>query len=421
MVPCVIPLDPSGRALRNSIQQNDARADLEVRELAELLDGVDLLSRTGSALTHQSVAPTARWLARNEPEVWAEAETLVGSYDYINACLTDAVGVERNWALESGLFDLDLEEWAADLCELAGLDPALMPAIQRPTDVIGTVSAAASRRTGLQQGTPVVGGSADHVAATLAAGVVEPGQVLVKLGGAGDILLASRDAVVDPRLYLDYHLVPDRWLPNGCMAASGTFIEWFARELGAGSALADLDAEAAASPAGSRGVVALPYMLGEKTPIHDPAARGVFYGLHLGQGRGDIFRSVLESVAFGFRDHFEVFADLGCEVSTVRVGDGGAASSLFTGLIADIVGLPLEPVRSRSGSALGVAFVAAMGTGLVEDWAAIGRFVSVGPIREPDLSLAAVYDEGFATYRELYAALAPLMHGRRGPAAEEKA
>lgn len=410
MVPCVIPLDEHRRPLRLSIQQNDARAGAEVEELAASLDPEELLARTGSALTQQSVMPTAVWLARHEPQAWEKTDTLVGSYDFITMLLTDALGVELNWALESGLFDFRAGEWAADLCALAGLDPAAMPPVHEPTDVVGEVTVAASRSTGLAVGTPVVAGSADHVAAALAAGIVEAGQVLVKLGGAGDILLVSDDAIVDRRLYLDAHLIPGHWLPNGCMAASGSFVAWFARELAGGASLADLDREASNSPAGANGITALPYLLGEKTPIHDPAARGVFYGLHLGHLRGDLFRAVLESIAYGFRDHFEVFAELGCAVSTVRLGDGGAASAVFAGIVADVIGRPVEPLRSRSGSAVGVAFVAALAVGLVEDWSAIDRFVTLGPTIEPDSGTAAVYDEGFERYRALYAVLAPLMH-----------
>lgn len=409
MVPCVIPLDRARRHLRRSIQQSDARAHAEVRELAGTLNDADLLPRTGSSLTHQSVAPTALWLARNEPQVWAQTAAIVGSYDYITSRLTDVVIVERNWALESGLFDIRTEDWAPDICEAGGIDPALMPPVALATDVVGEVTAEAARSTGLTAGTPVIAGSADHVAAALAAGVVGSGQVLVKLGGAGDVLLASAEVVVDRRLYLDYHLVPRTWLPNGCMAASGSFIEWFARELAGGIPLAQLDREAQDVPAGARGIVALPYLLGEKTPIHDPQARGVFYGLHLGHRRADMFRAVLEAVAYGFRHHFEVFDDLGYEVATVRVGDGGASSPLFTSVISNVLGRSLEPVLSRSGSALGVAFTAGIGAGLIADWDAISRFVSLGPRIEPDPATNDVYAEGYGLYRALYTALRPLL------------
>ena len=276
-------------------------------------------------------------------------------------------------------------------------------------------------RPAFPEGTPVVAGSADHVAAALAAGVLEPGQALVKLGGAGDVLLATELPVTDRRLYLDYHLLPGRWLPNGCMAASGSFLKWFARELAGGTALGALDREAEAVPAGARGVMALPYMLGEKTPIHDPLARGVFAGLHLGHTRADLYRAAIESIAYGFRQHFDVFEELGCEVASVRVADGGASSQLFTSVISDVLGRPLEPLLSRSSAALGVAFTAAIGTGLLAEWSAVREFARIGPEIEPDPDTRAVYEEGYSLYRELYDSLAPLLHRSAGLADAEVA
>jgi xylulokinase len=151
-------------------------------------------------------------------------------------------------------------------------------------------------------------------------------------------------------------------------------------------------------------------MLGEKTPIHDPLARGVFVGLHLGHTRADLFRAAVESIAYGYRHHFDVFDELGCEVATVRVGDGGASSLLFTSVISSVLGRPLEPLLSRSSSAVGVAFTAAIGAGLVDDWSAVERFAAVGPTVEPDLQAHETYDRGYALYRELYESLAPLLH-----------
>lgn len=410
MVPAVIPLDADGRPLRAAILQNDARAGAEIAEIGQTLDQRELLERTGSPLTQQSVAPTARWLARHEPDVWERTATILGSYDYLAWSLTGTVGVERNWALESGLFDLGTGEWAPDLCAAAGLQATEMPPVRAATEIVGTVKAVCAEETTLPEGTPVVAGSADHVAAALAAGVVDPGQTLVKLGGAGDVLLAAEKPVMDRRLYLDYHLVPGRWLPNGCMAASGSFLKWFARELAGGTALEVLDREAEAVPAGADGLLALPYMLGEKTPVHDPLARGVFAGLHLGHTRPHLYRAAIESIAYGFRHHFEVFAELGYEVSVVRVGDGGARSRLFTSVISDVLGRPLQPLLSRSSSALGVAFTAAVGAGLIEEWSAVESFVSIGPEIQPDPSTRRVYDEGYALYRDLYESLAPVMH-----------
>ena len=194
-----------------------------------------MLERTGSAITQQSVGPTLLWLQRHEPEAWSRTRTIAGSYDTIARMLTGVPAVESNWALESGLYDLGTGTWAPDIVDAAGLDPALLPPIRRPDEVVGTVTAAAAAVTGLRAGTPVVAGSADHVASAFAAGLVREGDLLVKLGGAGDILLTTAEPIVDWRLFLDFHLAPGLYLPNGCMAASGSFIRWFQAEIAGGA------------------------------------------------------------------------------------------------------------------------------------------------------------------------------------------
>lgn len=410
MVPCVICLDEHGAPLRRSIQQNDARAVDEVDELAAELADRDLLARTGSPITQQSVAPTARWLAGNEPEIWAATRTILGSYDFIAHRLTGERAVESNWALESGLFDLRAGGWAHDVCEAAGIDEDRLPPVRSSSEVVGTVTAEAARATGLPEGIPVVAGSADHVASAFAAGLIEDGDLLVKLGGAGDILLSTDDVLVDERLYLDFHLVPGRYLPNGCMAASGSLIRWFHEQFGRETDLKALDQEAQAAGPGAGGLVLLPYVLGEKTPVNDARARGVLYGMHLGHTRGHVFRAVLEGISFGFRHHLDVFRERGHEPRRVRVTNGGARSELWKQVTADVLGLPLEVPRESAGSALGAAFLAAKGTGMYDAWSDIERFVDIGRVVEPDPAARAAADESYAVYRELYPTLRPLMH-----------
>jgi xylulokinase len=317
--------------------------------------------------------------------------------------LTSERSAEANWALESGLYDLETGEWAPDICAAAEIDPGILPPIRRPDEIVGHVTASAAAETGLAAGTPVVAGSADHVASAFAAGLSREGDLLVKLGGAGDILLTTAQRMIDARLFLDFHLVPGLYLPNGCMAASGSFIRWFQSRFAGGESLARLDEEAEAAGPGAGGVVALPYMLGEKTPINDPDARGAFVGMTLATDRGDLFRAVLEGIAFGFRHHLDVFAELGQVPRRVRVTNGGARSRVWKQVTADVLGYPLETLMSHPGSALGAAFAAGMGVGLFESWAGIDRFVEVGDTLEPREHDR--YERPYRIYRALYPAL----------------
>jgi xylulokinase len=187
------------------------------------------------------------------------------------------------------------------------------------------------------------------------------------------------------------------------MATSGSLIKWFQRTLGGDASLQQLDEEAAAVEPGSGGVLCLPYFLGEKTPINDSEATGAFVGLQLTQSRGHLFRAVLEGIAYGFRHHLDVFAERGYAPRRARVTDGGSKSSVWTQITADIIGIPLEKVTMRSGSAFAAAFCAGMGVGAFKEWRDIERFVSVDEVIEPRPDEA--YQAGYRRYRALYPAL----------------
>jgi xylulokinase len=408
MVPAVLPLDPEGRPLRRAILQNDARATLELDELRRLLGDIDLVNLTGSALTQQSVAPTLRWIAENESDVFEETAEVAGSYDWMARRLGAESHVERNWAIESGLFKLDGTP-VHEVLERAEIDEGLLPPIRDPATVVGEVSPQAGEETGLKPGTPIVVGGADHVFSAYGAGLVAPGDWLVKLGGAGDILVVSGDPLVDERLFLDAHPA-GQWLPNGCMATSGSLVRWLA-ELSGGTPLNVLDEEAARTPVGAGGVMCLPYFLGEKSPLQDPALRGAFVGLHLGHTRAHLHRAALEAVAFGFRHHVEVFSERRLALGEARVTNGGSSSRLWKQILADVLATPLHPVLDHPGAAFGAALAAGVGAGaLPAGWDTIRRLVRLGDPIEPDTEASRHYEELYGLYRELGGALTPISH-----------
>ncbi len=367
MLPALVCLDSAGRVLRPSIQQSDARCADEVEALKERVDETAFLARTGQAVTQQLIAPRLHWLAAHEPEIVARTATILGSYDYVNGKLTGRRTVERNWALEAGFVDLATHRTAPDLVALTGLDPAVLPQLVATHEIIGNVTAEAAAATGLPAGTPVFGGAADHIASAFAAGLTQAGDVLLKFGGAGDVIAAADRPEPDRRLFLDYHLVPGLYAPNGCMASSGSLLRWLATLLAPGDTgddlLARLDAEAATVSPGADGVRVLPYFLGEKTPIHDPHARGTITGLSLGHTRGHVWRAALEAIACGFRHHLDVLADGGRPVDRLFASDGGSRSAVWMQIVADVCGRPVRVLAEAHGSSIGAAWVAAVGTG----------------------------------------------------------
>jgi len=409
MVPALIMLDAEGRPLRRSLQQNDARCARELEEFSAELDASQFLARTGQGLTQQLIAPKLRWIARHEPDVFALVTHIVGSYDYVNFRLTGRLTMERNWALEAGFIDLGADAIAPDLAALTGLAQSTIPTLVAAHERIGAVTADAAAGTGLAVGAAVFGGAADHIASALAAGLTDAGDVLLKFGGAGDVIAISERAEPDPRLFLDYHLIPGLYAPNGCMAASGSLLRWLAALIGGETSLADLDAEAAAVAVGAEGVRMLPYFLGEKTPIHDTLARGTITGLSLSHGRGHIWRAALEAIACGFRHHLDVLADTGRAARRLFASDGGSRSDVWMQIVADFCGQPLSTLGDAYGSSVGAAWVAAVGMGFAE-WADVGKARRLGKTFSPRPDAAAASDAVYADYRALYANLRPFFH-----------
>ncbi|WP_119304344.1 FGGY-family carbohydrate kinase [Dongia deserti] len=414
MLPAVILLDQDRRPLRRSIQQNDARAIAELDRCRNMMEEAEFLSLTGTGYSQQLVGPKLMWLRAHEPERFAQARYVLGASDYITYRLSGSLQVEHNWALESGFVNIATGAYDDRLVQLAGLDRELLPPIRKSHQVVGAVTPEAARHTGLRAGTPVVAGCADHVASAFVCGAARNGDLVIKFGGAGDILLSSDRPISDRRLFIDYHIVPGLYFPNGCMAASGTFLNWIVRSWAGGELEAAraaglgihqwLDRKAADVPAESE-LLFLPYVLGEKTPLMDPHARGTLVGLGLHHDLRHVWRAALEGVVFGFRHHVEVFAERGLTVRQIFAADGGAASDLWLQIAADVLQRPITRIDRHPGSSLGAAFVAGMGAGILKDWSDVSRYVAAGRVFQPDRSAAGILAEKFDLWRESYSRL----------------
>ena len=191
---------------------------------------------------------------------------------------------------------------------------------------------------------------------------------------------------------------------NGCMASSGSIIKWFRNSFSPEMEFSELDAEAMNIKPGSDGLIMLPYFIGEKTPIFDPIARGVFFGATLQHTRAHYYHAILEGISFGFQNHLEVFAERGFSVSRVRVANGGAKSQLWRQVTADVIGLPLEEVANHPGSSLGSAFVAGMGVNAFSDWSEIEKYIHLKATTVPDMEKHALYKQYYELYKEIYLA-----------------
>ena len=405
MVPAIVMLDKDGNPIRNSIQQNDARPVKQIEEITARVDQDDLYAKTGGFTNQQHVLPRMLWVRENEPEVFSRLAHVLGSYDYIVYKLTDELSVELNWAAESGLFDIRKREWLTDQMEAFDFKPEWFPKVNDSMSIVGHVTRAASEATGLKQGIPVIAGSADHVASTLSAGIINQGDLLIKFGGAGDILYCTEEIATSPKLFFDYHIVPNRYLINGCMAASGSLVKWYLGDIldsYGGATLKALDEEASKVPPASDGLVILPYFLGEKTPIFDPQARGMMFGLTLSHTKAHIFRACLEAVIYGFKHHIDVIEELGYHPAHIFATNGGSRSRFWCQIAADVLGQTVRAYSSHPGSALGVAFLAGMAVGAFTDWEQIHLFLQDYKVYEPNPEATAIYEKAYKIYRNLY-------------------
>ncbi len=423
MLPAVVLLDKAGKLLRPSIQQSDGRCFAEVADLAGEIDEQEFVTIAGNGINQQLVGCKLRWIEKNEPEIFDKIGTVFGSYDYINFRLTKKRAIERNWALEAGFVGISTHLLSDRLIELAHVPKDVVPEKIDSHAILGSVTEEASVETGLPAGVPVVGGAADLIASCFAAGLTKPGDVLLKFGGSVDILIATDRMKPDRRMYLDYHLVPGLYVPNGCMASGGSALNWFIERFAGGESAAaeraglsmhqHLDRLAALTPAGAEGVFIIPYFLGEKTPVHDPYARGTISGLSFNHGLAHIWRALLEGFGYAIRHHIEVLNEMGHSTTRFMASDGGASSPVWMQIVADILQKPVELLEGHPGSCLGAAWIAAIGTGATTDWHGVTKFVRPGATFFPNPSNGYLYDVGYRQFRETYGKLVELRKGTR--------
>lgn len=410
MVPALVAINADGIPVRRAILQNDSRAVQEIEELKNSLSDIDSLNMVGSIPSQQWIAPTVLWLARYESENFRNIKKIVGSYDWMAHALGSELHVEKNWALESGLFTLDGSVFQK-IFDAVPIQWPIIPGIKRSGEKVGEVSRKAAEETGLKAGTPIFVGGADHVLSAYGAGLVDEGDVLIKLGGAGDILAVSNKLILSKELYIDSHPVPDKWLPNGCMATSGSILRWEQTLLNEKS-LQKLDQEASLATPGS--LLLLPYFLGEKTPLHDPLLRGALLGIHLGTSRGEIHRAVLESIAFGFRRHVEIFRNLNLKVDTIKITNGGSKSKLWKKIIADVLQLDVISIVDHPGASFGAAICAGVGLGVFEDWEVCLELIKPGETIHHDMAFKSRYDLRYKEFIEATESLTRILHSISG-------
>jgi Sugar (pentulose and hexulose) kinases len=294
-------------------------------------------------------------------------------------------------------------EYNNDLAKELGLSSDLIPEIFDCDTIIGTVTKEAASITGLIEGTPVVAGGLDAACGTLGAGVYEPGQTQEQGGQAGGMSICTDRALAHKKLILSPHVISDMYLLQGGTVGGGGALKWFRSELCPGMSFDEITAEAGKISVGSDGVVFLPYMAGERSPIWNPDAKGVFYGLSYDKTRAHMARAVLEGVAYALEHNMQVAAETGIEVDTLNAMGGAANSVLWTQIKSDVTGKTINVPASDTATTLGAVLLAGKGCGLYKDYKqAVDRTIKITRTHIPDMDNHHIYQQKMNLYFELY-------------------
>jgi len=396
--PCVLPTDADNRALRPAILYGiDTRAERQIGELEDLLGAGAILARSGNRLTSQAVGPKLMWLRDEEPDVWARTRRMYMAASYLVARLTGEYVLDHHSASQAApLYLLAERRWNDSWC--AELAPRLeLPRLAWPEEIVGALTPAAAAVTGLTAGTPVTCGTIDAWAEGISVGATAVGDVMIMYGTTMFLTAVTDRALTSDRLWSTAGARRDTFTLAGGMATSGAITDWFRRLTG--TDYPELAAAAAEVPAGSRGLLLLPYFAGERTPLFEPRARGVLAGLTLNSGPGEIYRAILEATAFGVRHNLEAFEAAGAITARFVAVGGGAGQELWPKIVSSVIGRAQQLTRETVGAALGDAMLAAAAVGREPDlnqWNPVVRKV------EPDPESSVVYQDLWPHYRELH-------------------
>lgn len=411
--PALLALDRSGRPLRPAIIWMDRRAVAESVYLTKTIGADNIHKITGNRPDPFYLASRLLWQRNHEPNVMKRTWKYVQVNSYINYRLTGQLTLDPSNVALLQLFDYQKNEWSGTICSACGVEPSMFPEIIAAHFVQGKVTAQASEETGLKVGTPVMSGTVDSASAALEVGVIEPGIAAEMTGTSTVVIMPNDKGLTEPALIAMPHALPGIHLLLGAMVASGGCLRWFRDQFGqpeeqsASEMKADvfdlLTRQASYFKPGSGGVIFLPYMMGERSPLWHTNARGVFFGLSLATPKAALVRSILEGTAFALRQNIEVALNAGTIISEVRSIGGCSRSDLWNQIKADVLGLPILVPRSSVGSPFGAAVLAGIGTGVFTNIRkSLMEIVHLERRFEPDQANHEQYSRIYDIFRDIY-------------------
>ena len=406
----LVALDENDAVIRPAILWNDGRTGEEVEYLNGTIGKDRLSALTANIAFAGFTAPKLLWMRAHEPENFARIAKIMLPKDYINYRLTGVHSCDYSDASGMLLLDVEHKRWSKEMMDICGLRDEQMPRLFESYEVIGTLRGFVSGALGLPRDCAVVAGAGDNAAAAVGTGVVGEGGCNLSLGTSGTLFISSKKFGVDPCNALHAFAHADGgWHLMACMLSAASCNKWLCEEI---LHTADYAAEQAGitdEKLGNNHVFFLPYLMGERSPINDVNARGTFVGMTMDSSRSDLVQAVLEGVAFAIRDSFEVAKSIGLEIPRSRICGGGAKSALWRKIFANVLGIPLDMVKTEQGPGYGGAMLAMVGCGVFDSvQAAADALVELSSTTEPDPALTARYEARYQQFRKIYPALKEL-------------
>ena len=407
----LVLLDGKDQVLRPCILWNDQRTGSQCDAIRAQVGFDRLLALTGNDALTGFTAPKILWVQEQEPDVWARTRHILLPKDYVRWQMSGEFATDVADGSGMLLLDIRQRQWSEEMLEALAIPKAYMPQAVEGTDISARLSPAAAQELGLKPGLPIAGGGGDQAAQAVGVGAVQEGLAAITLGTSGVVFAALSQPRVEPqgRLHAFCHAVPGRWHFMGVMLSAAGSLRWFRDTFAAGQDFGDLVAEAERIPAGCEGLTFLPYLTGERTPHPDPLARGAFVGLTVRHTLPHLTRAVLEGVACGLKDGYDLMLSAGLpELKTVRISGGGAQSPLWCQILADILGQELATVEEGEGAAFGAALLGGVAGGIWSDLDEVTQQVveETGHI-SPDGDGMATMQAVHARFQDLYPALTP--------------
>lgn len=398
----LVMLDADDNVIRPAILWNDGRTGEETEYLNKTIGKEKLSEYTANIAFAGFTAPKILWVQKHEPENFAKIAKIMLPKDYLAYRLSGVFCTDMSDA--SGMLLLDVKNrcWSQKMLDICGIRESQLPKLYESYEAVGVIKPEVARELGLPEGIKVIAGAGDNAAAAVGTGTVGDGMCNISLGTSGTIFISSAKFGVDENNALhsfahadgSYHLM-------GCMLSAASCNKWWNEEI---LKTKDYAAEQAGiSRLGENPVFYLPYLMGERSPHNNPDARAMFLGMSMDTTREDMTQAVLEGVAFGLRDSFEVAKSLGIRIERTKICGGGAKSMLWKKMIANIMGIKVDVIESEEGPALGGAMLAAVGCGEYPDVKTIAeKIVKVVDTIEPEPELTAKYEERYQQFRRIY-------------------